>query len=210
MGCSCSSCRRRRRPLWLSLFFSLVHDALTTHTARVAELPSAVRACLVSLLLHGPPQAGRQCLQCMAALAAHLAKHGSARQPALEHDVARILQWLLSTLISQPLPAALMEPISDALLACCVAVPQRIRQLATAAIHDWQQQQQQQQQRDKQSWWAEDSSASLVAVELSGLQSSVERLLSSNGVRADLSMENKRSMRANVLHFKNAVSWGVS
>ena len=190
----------------VSLFFSLLHDALTTHTARVAELPSAVRARLLSLLLHAPPQVSRQCLQCVTALAAYHAKQRSAVQAQLADDVSRMLHWLLVALISRPVHSALLEPFSDALLACCVAVPHRIGQLATAAVDEWQQQ-----RRQQRSQVQSESDERSAAAEQSALQSSIARLVTSNGLRADLSMDNKRKMRANVRHYANtlAVSRGV-
>ena len=183
----------------VSLFFALLHDACTTHPARVAALPSAVRARLIAVLLHAPQSVARQCLKGVAAIAAHCAKQPPAQSAAsLEGDVCRILHWLFTSLIARPLPAALLEPVSDTLLACCVAVPQRIGELATAAISDWQQQQRSTQQ--------DDSGYEAAAAELSALRSSLAALVSSNGLRAELSMDNKRKMRANVLHFINAVN----
>ena len=186
----------------VSLFFSLLHDAFTTHTDRIAALPPAARSRLLSVLLRAPSQVARQCLQCVAALASHLAKQRAAslHQSAVEEDVARMLHWLLTSLISQPLPSALLEPISDALLACCVAIPQRIGELAAAAINDWQQQRQQRRQQQ---------GSDQLAAELSAVHCGLVDLVSSNGVRADVSMDNKRKMRANVRHFVNVVNKGI-
>ena len=187
----------------VSLFFSLLHDAMTTHTGRVCALPSAARARLVALLLHFPSPAGRQCMQSVAALAAHHTKQqrggGNATQtpksPPLEADVALMLRQLLTTLISQPVPPGMIEPMSDALLACCVAVPQRIGELVSAVISDWRLQQPA----------AGRSKSDDLAAELAALQHSLAQLVTSNGVRADSTMDNKRRMRINVLHFINAV-----
>ena len=178
----------------LSLFFSLLHDAFTTHTERVAALPSAVRARLISLLLQAPSAVTRQCVQCMASLASYCAKHPST----VEDDVARTLHWLLSTLLRQSVSSALVEPISDALLACCVAIPQRIDDMATAAITHWQQQQQQ-----------GTASAAHSVSEFASLHCRLVGLVSTNGVRAELSMDNKRKVRANVRRFVNEVNTNI-
>ena len=173
----------------MSLFFSLLHDAFTTHTERVANLPPTQRTRLFSLLSHAPPQVGRQCLQCVAAMAAYHAKQRTARQSQLEDDVARMLHWLLTRVIREPVPSALMDSTSDALLACCVAVPQLIGQSAAAAINEWQQHSARSNER------------------VAALQCSLERLVTGNNVRADLSMDNKRQMRANVRQFVSSVNW---